>query len=278
MFYMLVPDPTGVVNGNVRTKADVQQRTVAVLAHEFQHLINFSRRVYVNDALEAEETWLDEGLSHVAEELVFYQVAQAAGLGPRQNITIEALRESPARLEAVNSYQVSNLARLSLYLKEPEYNSPFAANDELETRGATWQFLRYVADRRGGDEREFWRALVNSRIAGLPNLQAVLGGDPLLVMRDWAVANYLDDTGLTGDPLYAHASWHYRSLLAALSLNVGYPLRVRQLETTPAVTLTAGGSAYLRFGVALSGDGYVALSSQGATLPAEVDLVLVRTR
>ncbi|MCR4341487.1 MAG: Ig-like domain-containing protein, partial [Gemmatimonadaceae bacterium] len=37
MFYMLVPDPNGEVNGNVRSVAGVRNLTVGTLAHEFQH-------------------------------------------------------------------------------------------------------------------------------------------------------------------------------------------------------------------------------------------------
>ena len=57
--------------------------TTAVIAHEFQHLINAGRRMYVNNALDFEDTWLDEGLAHVAEELLFYR---EAGLRPKGNI------------------------------------------------------------------------------------------------------------------------------------------------------------------------------------------------
>jgi hypothetical protein len=70
LFYMLVPDPTGSINGHGRSKAYVNEQTVGTLAHEFQHLINASRRLYVTDTDEYESVWLNEGLSHIAEELV----------------------------------------------------------------------------------------------------------------------------------------------------------------------------------------------------------------
>src|SRR4029079_8642217 len=75
MFYLLVPDPTGTINGNVRTKTAVTQSSIAVVAHEYQHLINAARRLYVNDADDFEEVWLNEGLSHIAEELLFYRTS-----------------------------------------------------------------------------------------------------------------------------------------------------------------------------------------------------------
>jgi hypothetical protein len=75
MFYMLVPDPTGAVNSNVRTVSFVRGSTVGTMAHELQHLINASRRIYENGTWSGllEEVWLNEGLSHIAEELVFYR-------------------------------------------------------------------------------------------------------------------------------------------------------------------------------------------------------------
>jgi len=280
MFYMLVPDPTGVVNGNKRTKEFVGERTVGVLGHEFEHLINFGRRLYVNDATEFEETWLDEGLAHVAEELLFYRSAAGTGLAPRTNITLQALTATQATVDAVNRFQVSNLGRLATYLEATASNSPYASNDELQTRGATWQLLRYAADQRGGDENQLWRALVNSRVSGFANLRAALAAEPIAVVRDWAVAQYLDDTGLGGAPAHAHPSWHFRSVLPALTDDEQYPLATRAL--LPGFTLAelvAGGAAYLRFGVAPGGDnGYLAATSQGAALPAALELMLVRTQ
>jgi len=48
MFYMMVPDPSGTVNGNQFRLGFVDTLTTGVLAHEFQHLINAGRRMYVN--------------------------------------------------------------------------------------------------------------------------------------------------------------------------------------------------------------------------------------
>jgi hypothetical protein len=277
LFYMLVPDPTGVVNGNVRTKEAVRRMTIGVLAHEFQHLINASRRLFVNNASRFEEAWLNEGLSHIAEELVFYR---ASGLGPRQNIDSTRIRSSARVLDALNAYQISNLARLSSYLQAPDTNSPHAANDELETRGATWQLLRYAADRRSGDDRAEWMALVNSRTSGFANFTAVFG-DSLGIERDWAVANYTDDTNAASNPIFTHPSWNFRALLPLLTSNgARYPLRVRSLPDGSALQmrLVGGGTAYLRFGVAADTVGRITLTSQGSPLPTNVTATLIRTK
>src|SRR5438094_1957384 len=147
MFYLLVPDPNGVVNGNVRTKSFVSHLTVSTTAHEFQHLINASRRLYVNTtATDFEVVWLNEGLSHVAEELLFYQ--QSDHLTPRLDIDSTRFIGDQKNVDAYNFDQQSNFGRFRSYLLKPAINSPYANNDSLATRGATWSILRYAADHR----------------------------------------------------------------------------------------------------------------------------------
>lgn len=143
-FYMLAPDPSGTINSNVRTTGFVDSATTAVIAHEFQHIINASRRLYVNNTPQFEEKWLDEGLAHVAEELLFYR---ESGLVPRSNIDLNAIRATlPIRL-AYNGDMSGNGGRYKSYLMAPAASSPYALNDSLPTRGAIWSFLRYAVDR-----------------------------------------------------------------------------------------------------------------------------------
>jgi hypothetical protein len=119
MFYMLVPDPTGAVNSNVRTVSFVRGSTVGTMAHELQHLINASRRVYENGTWNGllEEVWLNEGLSHIAEELVFYRAS--VGLAPRGNIVVTQLTTGPnasRRVAAFNTYANARVAAASRHL------------------------------------------------------------------------------------------------------------------------------------------------------------------
>jgi Bacterial Ig-like domain (group 2) len=246
MFYMLVPDPTGVSNGHVRTKAYVRASTVGTLAHEFQHLINTSRRLYVNDADDYEEVWLDEGLAHVAEELNFYV---AAGLAPRQNLGQAEILANNTRLNAFNEFQLENFGRFDAYVEAPAQNAPYANDDDLATRGAAWSYLRYTADRRAGSDQAYWFALVNSKTSGLANLQAVLGTDPVLWARDWAVANYTDDA-VPVPAVFTHPSWKIRDILQNASFG-GFHLQVQTLGAgTTTNSIQSGSAAYYKFGVA----------------------------
>ena len=272
MFYLLVPDPTGVVNGNRFTKDAVTRVAIATVGHEYQHLINASRRMYVNTAAsDFEDTWLDEGLSHVAEELLFFA---ETGLQPRANIGATLLRSSSAYVDAFNNEAISNFGRLEEFLAAPSANSPFADNDSLATRGSTWSFLRYAADHTGSDDGTTWYQLVNSNTTGLSNLQQVFGSDLASLARDWATSVFADDAATT-DARYQQPTWNLRSIFGALESNGAYPLVTTALGASPSTVSVSGGSAaYLRFAVAA---GQTA-SVQWSALPSTMQFSLVRTK
>jgi hypothetical protein len=280
MFYMLVPDPNGQVNGNVHTKESVRRATVGVVGHEYQHLINASRRGYINNASSLEEVWLNEGLSHIAEELLFYG---ASGLAPRQNITLTQLLSSQTMLDAVDAYQFQNFVRLLEYLEDPEGRSPYSADGELATRGAAWALLRYAADHSSTSQQTLWFNLVNSRNAGIANFTAVFGGSFADLLRDWATAQYTDDAVAQAPAVYQHLSWHYRSIMPAIANSANqppYPLKTRSLTAATPVSLSldGGSAAYLRFGVAGGATGRITSTSSGSALPTTLSLTVVRTK
>jgi hypothetical protein len=276
LFYLLAPDPTGLVNGNIRRTGFVDSVTTSVLAHEFQHLINASRRLFVSTTAEDfEVVWLNEGLSHIAEELLFYHEAK---LAPRQNIDVTMLRSSPVVRAAFNADQSSNAARYQLYLEKPSESSPYRGDDSLETRGATWNFLRYAADRKAGgstSDAPTWQALVNSSTTGLANLRAVFGSDIAGLVRDWAVSHYADDLNTTVARELTQPSWNFHSIFPALgSGGNSYPLQVRSLQGSSATgTLIGGGAAYYRFSIPANGTATISV-----TAPGPVQAVVVRVR
>jgi hypothetical protein len=281
MFYMLVPDPTGAVNSNVRTVSFVRGSTVGTMAHELQHLINASRRVYLNGTWSGvlEEVWLNEGLSHIAEELVFYRAS--VGLAPRGNIVVSQLTTGPnasRRVAAFNTYANPNFGRWRSWLQRPDTTGPIKNVDALASRGATWSFLRYSSDRLNGVESSFWSSLVNTQTIGAANLSAALGGASVNDWaRDWTAANYADDAVTGVATQYTHPSWSYRSLYTAL--NGSYQLVPRPLTDATPLTLSysrGGGTAYARFGV--SGGAFAAVTALSGGVPPATPYALIVTR
>ena len=276
LLYLMTPDPSGVINRNVWPKSSVANRTVRVLAHELQHLINASRRLRLVGGDEwSEELWLNEGLSHIAEELTFYA---ASGLSPRHELSGPALRGSG--LAAFERYQGVNASRYASYLRNPAVASPIHGTD-LENRGASWAFLRYAADRAAPEsEANLWRRIVDSKAVGYANLASALGVSPLAWMHDWAVSLYTDDF-IPVDARFRQLSWNFRSVLPTLASGVsGYPLKIDHLrDTSPRYegTLVPGGTALIRFSIPAEGSVRLDTSSGGKTPPADLRLTLIRT-
>jgi len=289
MFYLLVPDPNGVVNSNRRTKDEVTLLNLTTIAHELQHLINSSRRLYVNTgAALNEETWLDEGLSHVAEELLYLRVSRYT---TRQNLTLTDVGGTTDRANNFRNYASQNFSRLYNFLIAPEINSPYAPNDSLATRGAIWNFLRFAAGRQGAaGESAFLRALVNSRTVGVSNLQGVLTtGRFADYLRDWTVSLIADDYSLTTTSAlatgYINPTWNFRSIFPGLRFSGGsalgvYPIATRSLlgGTPQRIRLAGGTSSYLRFSVPAGQRAVISVGANGGAPPADVRISLVRLR
>lgn len=275
MFYLIAPDPNGEV-GVPFTLANVRQLAIPLIGHEYQHLINASRRLFVNNATTFEETWLNEGLSHIAEELLFYAVS---GLEPGQNLGVEDIRNTPGAVEAFNEYMRGNASNFASYLSRPDTASLMGI-DNLATRGATWAFLRYAADRSGRSDEQFFFDLVNAVDAGVPNLNDVLApGRALDWMADWTVSVYGDDFVPGLPEKYAFLSWDLRSVYSGTGLGE-YPLRTRTLApgVTQEVDLYTGGAAYMLFGTEPGGPGALHVETEGGTPPAVLRGSLLRAR
>jgi hypothetical protein len=272
MMYLLVPDPDGIVS-NARSKTQVTSYNDGTMSHEFQHLINASRRLYVNTAdAPTEERWLNEGLSHIAEELNFYT---SSGRAPRQNLSVTTALTYPSYA----TYMKENVARAATYMARNAEQSPIGENDDdddLSTRGATWLFLRYIADHTAAaNEKAFWFNLVNSTTSGVANLDAAVHGDAKAYMWRWSLANLLDDRFATDAP-YQHPSWVMPGFTSLTNRPV---MQTLDNAVTKSITMRANGVSYFRFGVAgANGEAYVAITSNGAPVPSSMLLSLVRTK
>ena len=273
MFYMIVPDPTGVVNGNEFSLGMVDTLTTGILAHELQHLINASRRMYVNTAAQDfEETWLDEGLSHEAEELLYFR---ESGFAPRSRLTSQAILDSWPHFNAWVSDDASNFVRFYLYLRDPANHSPIDAGDELETRGATWAFLRFAVDQSFSSDAGVWQRFGNSTTTGLGTMTFGLQRDPKPLLRDFALANF---PGVLYEPRYLHPSWDFASVYNQV-FTTAYPLPFGQLKEATAIPVAArGGSAsYYKFVAPPDVQTLLTFGSAQARPSSDLTFMLVRT-
>jgi len=245
IFYSMVPDPGSPPEfGNVFPKEKTLDVIKSVLAHEFLHMILFNYRVliygegYSGDYME--DLWINEGLAHIAEDL--------------------------------NGFDASNIGRANLFLVNPGDATLIYGGDELEERGASFLFLRHVGDRYG---EIVFRNLVQSKKAGVANVEAATGAYFNELFADWAAACYLDDRGITSDPRFNYSS-----------LNLQY--NAVDPHFVPILTIPGNLSAPItRFIKAMAPDYILYTIPAGETVyftiealpsPGRMNAVVVRTR
>jgi hypothetical protein len=179
VFYSLVPDPQGVFSC-ARTVALVQQSAPPTFIHEFQHMISFNQHVLVRGGSD-EDVWLNEGLSHIAEEVAarFYENRGPPPVPPRIfNDTANIFIGN----DLSNSYQfLESTPTTSLTL--------FDATGTLAERGGAWLFLRWLADQR--DSTIFGR-LVQTNLTSIANVENVTSESFPVLFGDWALALWTD--------------------------------------------------------------------------------------
>ena len=277
--YLMTPDPNGTITGDRRTNGFVDTNTTAVIAHELVHLINASRKLYVNTAApKFEVKWLDEGLAHIAEELLFYR---ESGLTSRSNLTYFNLAETARTRNAYQADMSANAGRYREYLAAPSTSSPYRAGDDLSTRGAAWSFLRYLADRNGASDGDVFARLVNNSAVGIVNLQSVFGKDVSSLVRDWSTAQAVDDVQSVASELQ-QKSWNWHSIFGGVTGTPAlYPLAITHMSgSTPSYTgaVVPGGSAFFDFTVAASDTATFTLAGQSGASAPNLQLVIVRTQ
>lgn len=225
IFYSMVPDPSGEF-GAARSRDVVRLTVPAVLAHEFQHMISFSRK---DDRLDV--LWLSEGLAHAAENLVGAVLAQRGD-------TVTA-----------TEFRRPNYIRARLYLGRTEL-TPLVAEDSpgtLEQRGAAWLLVEYIAGHYGGDV--LLGQLTSSAELGADNIEQATGLPWSTVFAGFSTALWADGTpGFDAAPAGAStfANLDLRDLIG--SLGGAFPLRppsVMFRDFQLSATLPAGAQDYL---------------------------------
>nr|MBA2627594.1 hypothetical protein [Gemmatimonadales bacterium] len=239
IFYGIVPDPG---NSSCTISRSYAKGLIApTFVHEFQHMISFNQHVLIRRGI-SEDTWLNEGLSHLAEELAARKV-------PNQYCANQDCFAQFANGDVQNGYR---------YLNNPEATSLIEdsqSTGSLAERGANWLFVRWLADQFGSDiyGTGFTRAIVATSNVGAANVAAVTGEPFPTLVTQWQLANYLDDLpGFTAaSQRLQYLSWDFRSSFLALSQDrpATFP---RPYPLIPDSTRTG---VYSRVGVLRDGSG-----------------------
>jgi hypothetical protein len=254
VFYSFVADTAGCAH----SAALVRRFVPVTFIHEFQHMISYNQHVLEGGG-DGEVLWLNEGLSHYAEELGGWSY--------------------PPGSAEFNDFMRGNLIDAYAYLDATgdHFLAPSAGIGSLAERGAAWLFVRYVVDRYAGgttvtDWNQLTRRLVVTTATGAENIEAVTGDPFTDIVTRWALANWVSDLpGFTAPDSLTYDKWAFRTTYAALNAQERatfpkpYPL-TPTASTGPAVslagTLRAGSGVYHRVLQGPNEDGFTLLFSR----------------
>jgi immune inhibitor A len=191
-----------------------------VLAHEFQHMIHWH-----NDR--NEETWVNEGLSELAQEI--------AGYPPDTGFASIFARTPDTQLNTWNEVSGSNAAHY----------------------GSAYLFMAYLLQRFGEDVTKAIVAHQANGILGIEQALQETGHDLTFneLFADWLVANYVDDP----DALDATGIYGYRQL------DVPQPVLDEVHNRFPVNTRRTVVHNYGADYIGLQGRGDITLHFQGMT-------------
>lgn len=270
VFYTFVPKPA-TSQCSAATRRIVIDNVKPTLIHELQHMISFNQHALIRGG-QSEETWLNEALSHFAEEL-----------GGR----LIPASECPGFSSCRSQYVSGDIINTHDYLKDTEATflvAPTGSNGSLAERGAGWYFLRWVVDHFATDTilgSDFTPTLVKTPLLGASNLTTAAAETFPTMVTEWMLASYLDDlAGFTGTSARMRfKSWGLRSIWTdprnAQIFPQGFPLKPDSTSGSHNRngTLRGGSGRHLRLIQAPSGSGIdvqVTKNGQGEALSAEL--------
>lgn len=247
IFYSSVPgEPAGGPTCNPLAQAVVRNAAPATFIHELQHMISYNQHVLVGSG-PSEDIWLNEGLSHIAEELggkLYESRYPCPNLPP---CPASPGRASTAQIfpDSAQGFLPPNFGNAYDFFSSREdfsLTSPTGFGT-TEERGVAWLFLRWLIDQKGDAKL---RELVQTRNVGTANIAAVAGEPFTTLYADFLAATLLDDyPGTTSGQVasrYQFTSRNLRAIYARLNVVAAaqyptpYPLDVATLSSANVLT------------------------------------------
>ena len=273
IFYGFVPDSLNVAGKGAHAKSIVLAYLPNLIAHEFTHDIQLSRRLVLASGTSL-SVWEAEGQAMLAEEVVGHSML---GNSPGNNYGA-SIAFTPNVGDRWYGFAAGGLFSLL-----PQYfgwlggNPPTKATGAPELctlfgstslvtacnssafYGASWSFQRYLSDRYGpgyaGGEKQLNRDLIGKNVSlrGVANIQALLPSVNFDTLFDrWAAMLYVDDrvTGLP--PELTLASWNLFNIGSAYISDAFrlIPTDRTFAAFTDARSVRGGSTAYTRLSAA----------------------------
>jgi len=269
IFFTMIADPAGTLSCP-HSVSQVNRVVPTTLVHEFQHMISYNQHVMIRHG-RPETLWLNEGMSHYAEEL-----------GGRTFL--------PGDSTSYCAYVTGDLRNASDYLIDPGTYPLIdtTGTGGLANRGAGWLFVRYLVDRFAADtslaeQNAVTRALTQTALTSTANVAQATGAPFATTVGEWALAAWASDLpGFTAPNALRYKTWAFRSAYPQLRARCGnnipaaFPLTATA-DAGPSINLTGvmtsgSGGAYQRALQAPGAGSYTLLysDSTGAQLKTTV--------
>jgi hypothetical protein len=252
VFYSIVADPSGTLSCAHSASQLTRGIVPRTFVHEFQHMISYNQHVLLRNG-PVQVTWLDEGMSHLAEELGGRRFL------PGDTTTfLNYVRGG----DEYNAYQF-------LDATDAHYLAFSAGIGTLAERGAAWLFVRYLTDQFRTDTSfaataVFTRSLEQTPLVGGAAIEAATGTPFATVDERWMLANYVSDLpGFTAPPELRYTSWNLRVTFASLHV-LNDSIFPKVFPITPPVS---AGNAVSLSGTLHAGSGSYALAVQPPSAP-----------
>ncbi len=251
IFYSIVPDPSGTLSCP-HTVGGVRALVPVTFVHEFQHMISFNQHFLVRGGF-PEDLWLNEGLSHYAEEN-----------GGRTFL--------PDTTTFCN-YVLGDVHNAGQYFSAPQdhFLVDTAGIGGLANRGAYWLLVRYLVDQLSptlGSSDSVTRRLDRTGLTGAANVSNAAGGAAFeTILERWALANYVSDlSGFAAPPELQYTTWRFRSAFPTIRSHCG-STKIPNLFPLDTATHSFTGSALAASGVLHAGSGSYYLLQQPSGAP-----------
>jgi hypothetical protein len=208
-------------NTSNTTQFELQEDLVRGTAHEFQHLINFVNHVVLSPAPAAEDRWINEGLSVLAQDLAI----------PTEFPLIShdvdaALINADDFMASPSKFSLTGFTGIEPGTTSFQFNC-------VGCYGQAYLFQRYLYDRFGGDA--YTHAMETSNLVSLANLQNATRIAPAQAISDFAVALITSGRSVVFDPRYTFVNFNpYGTYVDQFGRSVSF--------TGPGIFLTSPGT------------------------------------
>jgi hypothetical protein len=217
----------------------------STIVHEVKHIASLGAHL-VNNASRFEESWLEEGMAFVAEE-VWARDRIYPGAAWKGNMTYGStvycdVRPSFPECAGRPSVMFHHYARLYDFLDVPGATSLFGrvVDGDFTFYAASWSFIRYNADRYAGSETSYLRGITNAfDVTGIANIARQSNADRNQILGMWSLALTLDEnSSMAGNADLAFPSWNTRDIFAGM--NIDFPQSNNFPKTHPLVPQIVG--------------------------------------